>query len=1039
MLAGPGTGKTATLVEAVAERIADRHIDPGDILVLTFSRRAAAELSERIVGRLGLTSREPMVRTLHSYAFSLVRAQAARAGEPAPRLIAAAESDQVIRELLTGHADHGGREWPEFLHGALRLRGFAESVRDLLARSTERGLSPAEISNWGRRRRRPEWVALGRFATEYSRVLDLRTGTTRQGQALDQAELMGVALGVLAQDAVLAVEQARVRRIFVDEYQDVDPAQARLIDMLSAGADELVVVGDPDQSIYAFRGSDPAALRDVSVDHTVALTSGRRMSPVLTTASRRVATLLPGPTEHRRLTRAGDDGRLGTLDVRVLPTAGAEATYVADQLRRAHLLDGVPWSQMAVLVRSPAASLPLLRRAFAVAGVPLVAPARALPIAEDSVVAALLLVLACGVSPLTMTAERAAELMSSPLGALDALALRRLRRALRSARPGAGNSMDLLAAILLGGSLPPGFPADLAAPVAKVAGLIALVAEHIGDATAEQVLWQLWQATGLATVLVATSNRGGLAGQRADATLDAVILLCEAAADRANLLPGAGLEDFIDSVIDRSITDDGFAIARSAGETVSVLSAHAAKGLEWDVVAIAGVQEGTWPNTGSRGDILGTRDLLDLAAGIPLGLSRAMAELADERRLFYVAATRARLHLIATAVSDAETQPSRFLVELAGTADLAQGLPTAAHGGRQRGLNVAELIADLRQTVTAPDAPHELREQAAEHLANLAAHRIRGADPRDWWGLSRPSTSTAVADPNAPIRISPSAVEGLQRCSLRAVLERIGGRGSAAESALEGMIVHALAHGIALGLVRDDLVAELDTHLEQAGRLAPWQLARLRRLILTMTDAAMSWYQDHHDSTGGEWSLVGSEVAVAADLPPSEIADGLDAQAARRPVIVAGRADLISRDQHGRPIIIDFKTGTTAPSEAETAQNPQLAGYQVAVGLSGDRTGTDADGDAPDAVPALFPATADPGRAVDTGGAKLVFLRTGSPRERSQPPLSQHDRRVWIGTIRRAADQLTKSVQTATQNKYCEICPVRTSCPVQEDGRQVLR
>src|SRR6478609_8532960 len=111
VLAGPGTGKSFTLVEAVAERIR-RGVPAEQILVLTFSRRAAAELTARITTRLGITTREPLVRTLHGYAFSLLRAQAVRAGEPAPRLLAAGESDQMVRELLDGQRDSGRGGWP---------------------------------------------------------------------------------------------------------------------------------------------------------------------------------------------------------------------------------------------------------------------------------------------------------------------------------------------------------------------------------------------------------------------------------------------------------------------------------------------------------------------------------------------------------------------------------------------------------------------------------------------------------------------------------------------------------------------------------------------------------------------------------------------------------------------------------------------------------------------------------------------------------------------------------------------------------------
>src|SRR6478752_1854234 len=318
VLAGPGTGKSFTLVEAVAERIR-RGVPAEQILVLTFSRRAAAELTARITTRLGITTREPLVRTLHGYAYSLLRAQAVRAGEPSPRLLAAGESDQMVRELLEGQRESGRGGWPDTVSGALGSPAFAAELRELMLRTAERGISPRLLADLGRRRRRPEWQAAAHFAREYQDVSDLRQGTSGLGAALDQAELTRAALGLLSDDGVLAAEQSRVRRIFVDEYQDVDPAQARLVELLASGADEFVVFGDPDQSIYAFRGSEPGALRDIDVDLTVCLTTSRRLSPAVLLATRRIAERLPGGSPHRALTAAG-------------PTLGAERSAAPEGL-----------------------------------------------------------------------------------------------------------------------------------------------------------------------------------------------------------------------------------------------------------------------------------------------------------------------------------------------------------------------------------------------------------------------------------------------------------------------------------------------------------------------------------------------------------------------------------------------------------------------------------------------------------------------------------------------------------------------------------
>ncbi len=1066
VLAGPGTGKSATLVESVAERILHRGVAPQAVLVLTFSRRAATDLTTRITRRLGVTTREPIVRTLHSYAYSLLRAHAVRSGEPEPRLLAAGESDQMVRELLAGHRESGRGQWPPAVSAALTSPAFAAELRELMLRTAERGITPTRLRELGRRRHRPEWQAAALFAREYQDVSDLRQGSSGLGPALDQAELTRAALGLLAEDSVLAAEQSRVRRIFVDEFQDVDPAQGALVEVLSSAADELVVFGDPDQSIYAFRGSDPAALRDLDVDATVMLTRSRRMSAEVLTASRRVAQMLPGDCAHRRLTNGETGSRAtdasectgippqGMVVVRTLPTAATEAAFVADELRRAHLQSDVRWSDMAVLVRSPIASLAAFRRAFAAAGVPMATSRQDEQLTADPVVALLLTVLRCGREPALLTGQVALDLLASPVGGMDGQTLRRLRRLIRTHMPDAGSTPDLLAAVLSGAPLPERVPAELQQPVLKVRAMLDAARTGLGVGAAEQSLWEVWRAAGLEDHLVSASLRGGRAGQRADQTLDGVLSLFAMAAELADRTPLAGVDAFLDMVSGQRIPGDPTALVGHSRDAVVLLSAHAAKGLEWDVVALGGVAEGAWPVLRPRVSLLGTMEVFDAAASLPPSMPTTSALLQEERRLFYVAASRARRVLIATAVADQDTVPSRFLSELAGTdGELPTGWPTEQDGSDRRGLHLTDLVAELRSVVTDPSVPGHTSNHAAAQLARLAAVGVVGADPKDWYGLASLSSQASPLPPCSAITVSPSAVDSLSTCALRGVLERRGARGMTSQQQIEGIVVHALVDGLAKGVGRAELEEEMERFLLRQNQLPPWLIARTRRALQSMLTATQTWVGD----LPTDRTVAATEIRLSALVPPPGVPSADMADRPSRVVRLEGRADRVDRAADGSFIVVDFKTGATVPSKASVLQNAQLAVYQLALelGAAADLQQVTSDGHPEE--PPLDPAEEEMQAAVGArsalerpvtepstnrgraGGAELVYLRSGSPQVRHQPPLSPEAAAQWQHIVRDSAERLALSITTAQENHYCERCPVRTCCPLQPQGRQVTR
>src|SRR4051812_14121995 len=217
VLAGPGTGKTTTLVEAVVARV-EAGASPDDVLVLTFSRKAADELRERIATRIGRTVVEPAAYTFHGFCHAVVRRYASTSSGP-PRLLSGAEREVRIRELLRGNAAGEGKtRWPRELAPALPLRGFAREVGDLLDRARERGLDGPALVRLGEQQENAAWTAAGRFLDEYLTVLEAR------GE-LDYAGLVADATSLLTGPAAELCR--RFTAVYVDEYQDTDPSQER--------------------------------------------------------------------------------------------------------------------------------------------------------------------------------------------------------------------------------------------------------------------------------------------------------------------------------------------------------------------------------------------------------------------------------------------------------------------------------------------------------------------------------------------------------------------------------------------------------------------------------------------------------------------------------------------------------------------------------------------------------------------------------------------------------------------------------------------
>ncbi|MGK5548815.1 ATP-dependent helicase [Streptomyces sp. URMC 127] len=1045
VLAGPGTGKTTTLVEAVAERVR-RGTPPERILVLTFSRKAAVELRDRTAARLGAGAGAPRATTFHSYCYALVRAhQDADLFADPLRLLSGPEQDTVVRELLAGQAalERAGRarvHWPDELRACLTTRGFADEVRAVLARSRELGLGPGALGDFAARTGRPDWAAAADFLAEYLDLLDMRG-------VLDYAELVHRAVLLAGRPEAAAELAGRYDAVFVDEYQDTDASQVRLLQALAGGGRTLVAFGDPDQSIYAFRGADingilgfPHAFprRDGSPAPVAVLTTSRRSAAGLLDATRLLTRRMPltrlpadAVRAHRDLAAVREGG---SVEAYTYPTAGAETDNIADILRRAHLEDGVPWHEMAVLVRAGSRSIPSLRRALSSAGVPVEVDGDDIPLRQEPAVAPLLTALRVVAEDVASAAaadapgsaaidpETALTLLTSPLGGMDAADLRRLGRALRDEERAAGEAVPRPSDTLIAEAL--ARPERLAvhdpayARGAQRLGALLRGAREIlaAGGTAEEALWALWDGTPWPARLERTAHRGGAAGRNADRDLDAVCALFETAARAEERTGGRGALNFLDELEAQDIAADTLTRRAVRPDAVRLMTAHRSKGLEWHLVVVAGVQEGLWPDLRRRGSLLEADRIGRDGLAEPLSPG---ALLAEERRLFYVAATRARERLVVTAVKAAAEdgdQPSRFLTEL-GTE------PVDVTQRPRRPLAVAALVAELRATTVDPAASDALRAAAAQRLAELAALRddegqplVPAAHPYRWWGLHEPTHSEVpLRDRTRPVALSGSALGQLGTCSLQWYLGREV-KADAPATAAQGFgnVVHVLADEVASGRTPADLAVlmeRLDSVWDALAFDAPWKSAQEKENARAALERFLRW---HVMQRGGRTPV--------ATEHPFDVTLKADDYLVR----IRGSMDRVEADEHGRAYVVDFKTGKGAVAAKEVERHPQLAVYQLAVehGAVDDAFG---------------------GARPRPGGAELVQLRQGAakkdggdalPKVQAQEPLGEGE---WIGgLLAEAAGRVLDERFAPRPGQHCSHCSFRASCTARPEGRQVV-
>jgi DNA helicase-2/ATP-dependent DNA helicase PcrA len=714
IVAGAGTGKTTVITRRIAWLIAEKRARPSEILALTFTDRAALEMTERVDQLVPYGFTDAAIGTFHAFGDRLIREHAVEVGL-SDRSTVMSRPEQII--FLREHLF-------ELPLDRLRPLGdptrFLDALVTLISRARDEDCSPEAYRTAVDQLRaaaaaQPDDAALAEEVGLQEELADLYAAyerLMRGSDRLDFGDQVNLALHLLREHpAILAAERARYRYILVDEFQDTNHAQFELVKLLAVHRN-LTVVGDDDQSIYRFRG---AALSNIlgfraaypKAASVVLVDNFRSRQPILDASHRLIRHNDPDRLEAREgldkrlrarasFTRGG--APTGPIELLSFATGSDEADAIADRIA-ANLRAGRRAGEHAILVRGNRDAEPFLRslnmaglawRFSGTAGLyqqpevrVLISFLRAVNDPDDSI---------------SLYDLATSELFG--LGAADVtLALNRATR----------RRVSLATALHQATDVPEASPFGIRA-LEVVQRLLASIEQHRAMSTERstgELLYHFITASGWLARLSAEAREVG------DARLANVARFFEIVRRQASLLRDdrlpflvAQLDTLIETGDDPSTADAG----PDEDDAVQVLTYHKAKGLEFPVVFMVGLVEDRFPSR-SRSD------RLQLPAGLTSLEATGDAHLAEERRLFYVGMTRAKEELILSWAQDYGGRRTRRMSQFVGE---ALDLPPAATVEMLRPSAVEQLARHERTAET----PGVARPRFGDRPLSLSFYQV---------------------------------------------------------------------------------------------------------------------------------------------------------------------------------------------------------------------------------------------------------------------------------------------------------------------------
>jgi superfamily I DNA/RNA helicase/RecB family exonuclease len=978
----PGSGKTTALVSRFLS-LAAQGIDPVQIVVIAATRESANTLRDQLALEYQGATSGPLAKTLTSLAFSILASKAKLEGQKAPVLVSGSQQDQILKELLI---ELDPALWPNQLDSTVRsLTGFRTELRDLIAACLEHGITPDQLTELGKAQGLSEWIASAVCYESYLRKLD-----EGDRARFDSASLLRSAAKLLETSEQFPIDVSKLAVILVDDAQELTPAASEFLYQLTRLGAGLTLIGDPDVATLGFRVANPKAMTELS--ERVGARVQQKLEPIylepthavrrpeISAALGKISSTIDAARAGRQRKGLNPPAAVSStgegLQVRVFRSESEELSFIAGELRRRHLFDQVPWSDMAVVARSRPA-LEKLALSLSAESVPVQVIGSATSLRDDHSSGQLLKLARVCLSAEPVALELAIELLSSELGGLDQLGILRLKRSLRKQAEDNPGSADQL---LVDAFANPNPLSLIRSPEARAAEkLVRLMGatKALGDepgTTAEAVLWHLVSESGVLKRWEILSRGVSEIAIQAGRNLDSILSLFAAAARFAERYPEALAIEFIQDQLEREIPEDSLALNNRSGEQVFLLTPSGLIGKRFDTVVLPGLSEGVWPNLKPRSSLLGANVLDALVAGeISQARELKRSELPGELRMLNKAAGACGQRLILCATDKEDQQLSQFL-------PLVHGSYPPTETNLAKTYTLRSIVGELRRELISGSSSNP--EQAALGLARLAAAGVPGASPKSWYGLLSVSTTEPLTDlENEKLLVRPSQLDNFLQCPLHWFIETHGGSAGSFQASL-GSLIHEV-----LEIADSSDIAELEklklsrwNSLEfEADWLEDLGKRQAARMLTNLAD-----YLKQFESDGGR--VLAKEQNFNFELGN---------------IYVRGQVDRIEQLADGNVVIVDLKTGKEAASAADTLVNPQLALYQMAVLEGGFKE-----------LESIDP--------LQLAGAKLLIVGGTKFQERNQPAMDTQESSRFKKLLLDSSEGMSRSVFVAELSGHCE-------------------